>query len=304
MSDILSSKLSARSPYNMLVPCLSYAGAWPFVFSEATGGRLFATCQEGKIYNGGNVISPGSLSGTKTSPKSFGLAYLTPNVSWRRAHNPIDGPSDLDLLNAVTPLMAVGGILLAALDPKTFESPTLLARNVRINYENVRAFQIGESAYCTYLIGSKRKSPDVFEAARHLVQVESHESVGVYAIPGQALPPKYFDKESFTTIELLEASRASPLRSIFKKAREVIKPRPPLELGIGHIAAMIASGQFDGLIEAEGFEPHVVKGMTRKDKYIKDLMEYEDSSTTVIESDRVVPLVRAVFPNGTIETYQ
>ena len=70
-----------------------------------------------------------------------------------------------------------------------------------------------------------------------------------------------------------ENEASSPLRSHLTTTPEVPLPSPPLALGIGHVALLLASGHLDGVVRAEGGPPHAVRGTARKREYVSDVTE-------------------------------
>src|SRR5207249_9116368 len=102
-----------------------------------------------------------------------------------------------------------------------------------------------------------------------------------YRIP-PGIGPRRFEKIEPTEPELQRMLAGSPLRSHLNSPPEVAVPSPPLPLGIGHVALLLASGHLDGVVQPEGKLPHVVRGTSRKLSFISDVTETEndDGSTT------------------------
>ena len=88
---------------------------------------------------------------------------------------------------------------------------------------------------------------------------------------------------------------------------ELPLPEPPLALGLGHRALLLAAGHLDGLVCPEGEPPHVVRGTCDKQKYLDrtEVDEKDDGSVTTrqIYSEKVSVTVRAVSTDGEIRTF-
>jgi hypothetical protein len=99
----------------------------------------------------------------------------------------------------------------------------------------------------------------------------------------------------------------SPLRSHLTSPPHVPLPSPPLPLGIGHVALLLASGHLDGVVQPEGQQPHIVRGTSKKQSFISNVTETvnEDSSTTTKTtiSERIELVIRTVDHSGRIRTF-
>ena len=117
-----------------------------------------------------------------------------------------------------------------------------------------------------------------------------------------------FGKGEPTDAELAAALAASPLRRRLERPAAAPLARPPLALGKGHVALLLASGHLDGVVRpADGGPAHVVRGTARKVEYVAstDETENEDGSTTVKTTlkQKVQIIVRAVGADGDIVTF-
>jgi len=110
-----------------------------------------------------------------------------------------------------------------------------------------------------------------------------------------------------TEPELNRMLASSPLRSHLTAPADVPLPTPPLALGVGHVALLLASGHLDGLVHPEGRPPHVVRGSSTKREYISDeaAAVNPDGSTTTRTtfSERIDLVVRTVDYKGKIRTF-
>jgi hypothetical protein len=119
--------------------------------------------------------------------------------------------------------------------------------------------------------------------------------------------PRLFQKVEPTEPELQQMLAGSPLRSHLTAPAEAPLPSPPLALGIGHIALLLASGHLDGLVQPPGEAPHVVRGTSRKREYVAEVSDTvnPDGSTTqkTIIAQRIELVVRTVDRTGQIRTF-
>ncbi len=99
----------------------------------------------------------------------------------------------------------------------------------------------------------------------------------------------------------------SPLRAHLTALPEQSLPAPPLAIGIGHVALLLASGHLDGIVQPQGQPPHVVRGTSRKREFVADVTESENPDGSVTKrttlSERIELIVRTVDRTGEIQTF-
>lgn len=82
---------------------------------------------------------------------------------------------------------------------------------------------------------------------------------------------------------------------------------PPMALGTGHLALLLASGVLDGIVQPPGEPPHIVRGTVRKVEHEieKDqvLLESGQVKTTTKFAERIELTVRALCVDGTIRDF-
>lgn len=123
---------------------------------------------------------------------------------------------------------------------------------------------------------------------------------------GEGNKPKRFRKTEMTDQELekyLDAERPSMLRSETMLTQQ--HKRPPLELGTGHLALLLASGHLDGLVSKPGHEPHVVRGTARKEEYVVSREKEphgNGAKVTETRAERIVLSIRFIDRKGVIRT--
>jgi hypothetical protein len=81
--------------------------------------------------------------------------------------------------------------------------------------------------------------------------------------------------------------------------------RPPLSLNKGHTSLLLLTGMLDGYVPSD--PPHVVRGYTGKAEKLHRTERYEtpggDTVHKQVFSESPMPIVRAVWPDGTIRTF-
>lgn len=132
---------------------------------------------------------------------------------------------------------------------------------------------------------------------------------GALSTPSRlVLALRIFQKVEPTESELAQLLARSPLRAQLSTPPEMPLPSPPLALGIGHVALLLAAGQLDGIVQPEGQPPHVVRGTSRKRQYVSDVTETEnaDGSTTTKTtlSEKIELIARTVDLTGCLRTLQ
>lgn len=110
-----------------------------------------------------------------------------------------------------------------------------------------------------------------------------------------------FRKQEYTDQELLRLLNFDrAVESLLGNNREAKRLRPPLELGDGHKALLLAAGYLNGRIAKPGCPPHVVRGTSRKVERVKEETRDSKHLTQVIE-ERIELLIRKVDSRGIIE---
>lgn len=135
--------------------------------------------------------------------------------------------------------------------------------------------------------------------------VAKFHSVPTFEV-GPAKLPSVYESTRYTDEQLVHAMESSGfidrIRGMTKTATDL---RPPLKLGKGHLALMLAAGHLNGLVIKPGRKPHVVKGTARKKLYEKSkektVTEREVVTKTVM-SERIELTIRYVESDGNIVT--
>lgn len=127
-----------------------------------------------------------------------------------------------------------------------------------------------------------------------------------YALPPASGPGARFKKTGLTDEELAEHMAASPLLKEFSAPPEFQLPRPPLALGKGHLALLLAAGHLDGLVSVNG-SSHVVRGTARKVEEVTDEEVTESGSKTItktVYTEKIKLSIRAVWSDGVIRNLE
>lgn len=247
-----------------------------------------------------NVLGPCSTFGCAVTDRVFPFIWCNP---------PFDdaigggGRVELQFLDRASRWLMPGGVM-CLLCPEDTMRDHRTQQYFRMRYDTVSVIRLPEEHRPfreVAIIGVKRKTWADLEKVGWL-DVLCKTPV-VYQIPGSGVPQTW-EQTAYTPAQLREAINASPLRKLLTEPPKRTIPRPPLELGHGHIALLLASGQIDGIVCPDGEPPHVVRGVSRKTEYLKDVEVKEDGSGhTEIYNERIEMLVRTVDVTGRIKTF-
>lgn len=109
------------------------------------------------------------------------------------------------------------------------------------------------------------------------------------------------------TPDLQSALAASPLNAMLQPRPAAERPRPPLALGPGHLALLLAAGQLNGVVRGPDGSPHVVRGTaTKVEELVSEETEQEGKSLVTRRkfTERIKLTVRCVLPDGKIVTLE
>jgi hypothetical protein len=249
------------------------------------------------------LLAPASFLGCRATSGSFSVIFLNPPFD-----HELGGGRRVEhtfLLHA-TGWLKPGGILALVCPEDVADSweirPLLLSC-----YQHITVHPFPEEV---------RKYREVLTLAVKRAKVVNHWEVRwnevveppgrIYHIPPGG-PPKAFQKVEMTEAELRGALAASPLRKLLLTPPEIPLPSPPLALGTGHIALLLAAGHLDGVVRPPAELPHVVRGTARKVSYLasSEVHEHQDGTTSTKEvwSEKIVLTVRAVDSLGGLKSF-
>lgn len=126
-----------------------------------------------------------------------------------------------------------------------------------------------------------------------------------YTLPPAPGPGHRFTKTGLTDDELAEYLERSPLLAQFAQPAPFTMPSPPLALGKGHLALLLAGGFLDGLVP--GNPPHVVRGTARKVEEQTDLEVDRSRDQTVTKctmTEKIKLSIRTAWPDGKVITLE
>ena len=248
---------------------------------------------------GAKILSPCSAFGCSITPRSISFLYLNPPFD-----DAIGGGARTEnqFLQYATSWLAVGGTL-------CFVCPDKAAGNQGIKNTLKACY---DSIDILPLSDEYRNFHEVFVLARKTgvskmpteVDWLDVRRVGMgykYGLP-RVKRPDTFKQTALTDSQLVERLSNSTLRAVFTEPPKPKVARPPLELGCGHIALMLASGHLDGLVAPVNEPPHVVRGTCRKVEYLAEVSETEDSVKEIYR-ERIEMVVRTVDVTGAIKTF-
>jgi hypothetical protein len=251
------------------------------------------------------ILAPASFFGCRASFNSFSFIFLNPPFDDSYGHHRVE---DQFLLTATDWLMS-GGVMALVCPEDVIDEYSSARRHFAIYYENcmIVPFPEGHRPYNEVVVfGHKRarlRADQRGGSSWEAVQAPPGFLYHVPAGPG----PRIFQKVEPTEPELQRMLTQSPLRSHLTAPQSAPLPSPPLALGTGHVALLLASGHLDGLVHPPGQAPHVVRGTSRKREFISDVTDTEnpDGSTTrkTIISERIELMVRTVDLTGEIQTF-
>jgi len=255
-----------------------------------------------------HVLAPASFFGCRASGSSFSFIWLNPPFDNAYGGHRVED----QFLHTATSWLMPGGVMALVCPEDVVDEYSDARRHFTIYFESCTIVPFPESHRPfkeVVVFGHKRTRPEVDRAAAG--SWKPWESVAApsgfrYRMPAGS-GPRIFQKVEPTESELQRMLAQSPLRSRLTAPPAMPLPSPPLTLGIGHVALLLASGHLDGVVHPEGQSPHVVRGSSRKRSYVSDVTEISnpDGSTTTRTtiSERIDLVVRTVDLTGTIQTF-
>lgn len=252
------------------------------------------------------VLAPADFFSCRASFGSFSFVWLNPPFDYC-----YDGPRvEEEFLWRATEWLMPGGVMALVCPENVVEAYSHARQHLARHYEllSIVPFPEGSRRFNEVIVfGHKRSKPE----ANRNDGLNVWEAVQApkdfcYRIP-PSTGPRLFQKFEPTESELQRMLAGSPLRSYLNSPPEALVPSPPLPLGIGHVALLLASGHLDGVVLPEGKLPHVVRGTSRKHSFISDVtdIENDDGSTTTKTtiSERIDLVIRTVDCSGRIRTF-
>lgn len=247
-----------------------------------------------------NVLGPCSFFSTRIKAHSTSLLYLNP---------PFDDAGDgsgrveRQFMDQANSLLPAGGVLFLVI-PERVARMTATSRSLMAWYDRIWVEPFPE--HCrrydeVAILAVKRKGP-IDPDKRRFGEAYTTEPQP-YHLPITNGPGQRFQKLALTEEEVVDLMARSPLRALLAPPVAPPLPSPPLELGTGHVALLLASGHLDGLVCPPDEPPHVVRGVAVKVEETTAVETIEGEGETITRttiSERISMFVRAVGPDGII----
>jgi len=245
-----------------------------------------------------HVIPTADFLGCSITDNCFSMAWVNPPFDYASGG---EGRVESHFVDSVMPLVVPDG-LIAMVAPED-----IIKRRQTLNLfacycDRVRIIPFPElySPFTeTVILGAKRAQP---KSWGYGYWQEWNEATDKYQLPSGSKPIT-FRKVEPTDEEVLAMLARSPNVAAARKPRSL--PRPPIPPGAGHRALLLASGLINGLIQPEGEPPHVLRGLAKKERFLRDSSSTDDgkTETTVTRySEKINLVIRTLDNQGTITT--
>jgi len=253
-----------------------------------------------------HVLAPASFFGCRVSLNCFSLIWLNPPFESGYGGYRVEE----QFLITATDWLMPGGVMALVCPEDVAGEYSDTRRHFATYYENCTLAPFPEQHRRfkeVIVFGHKRRRPQADRWSSPSWEAMQAPQGFVYQIPTGS-GPRVFQKVQPTESELTDMLARSPLRSHLTSLPEVALPSPPLALGIGHVALLLASGHLDGVVRPEDRPPHVVRGTSRKQEFVSDVMETPNPDGSITErttvSERIELVVRTVDRAGQIRTFR
>ena len=306
--ELLAERLVATSqPYAACDPCAGTGDALA-TLTRCIGGECSLHCVEldpargdeiRQRLPGARVLSPASIFQTNIAHGSFSLLFCNPPFD-----DTYDGSRmETEFLEAVTPLVCERGVIVMVVPEHVAKTVAFRAAMDREFYDLAQgSFPEEHRKYGeVFVLGVRRPEPK--QTASPIWRPANLWQTR-FAIPPSQGPGKRFTKSGYTEDELLSALAGSPLQRMTVPKKPFVIPAPPMALGSGHLALLLAAGFLDGVIDP-GIEDevHVVRGVAAKQWQEKEstteVLERTSRTVTILE-EKVSITVRAAYQRGEI----
>lgn len=151
------------------------------------------------------------------------------------------------------------------------------------------------------LVGVKRPKAERSAYVRDLRRVGSMPAL---VVPTGELIKKFIKVEP-TDDELVASIDSAHYMKVFRQKQVKPKLRPVMPLGAGHLGLTLASGLLDGMLEPEGWEKHVIRGVAWKESELAKSDKEVDAesgkvTTTEVYRENIRLKMRVLTLNGEI----
>lgn len=244
-----------------------------------------------------HVLGPAAFENCSITSNTFSVALIHP--PHKDEHG--SGVPAIDMVRRALNNLVAGGIAIIVADQVTWGMPefanqiaSLMESGTFLTPWHDETRKMGALA-CV-----RRKKSEPYANIRAILRPNGSFK---FSIPA-GRHPSTWQKIGLSNDEVIGMLNRSPLMAATEPPEVRLMPSPPMELGRGHVALLLASGFLNGVIEKPGEPPHVVRGTARK---VEALVSTEDSHdkqnnriTTKIYSEKIELHVRILTDRGTI----
>lgn len=306
-------KPTHKGKFNVFDPCCGKGAAIKQLAEllDCPMGNVYAVeLDEGRAaeakanLEGANILGPASFFGVGCSPGSMSLCWCNPPFDDELGGG---NRTEQTFLQQATTLLRPGGVMILVCPQDVIDSHySGLAQTMKQWYDQISLVPFPEEHRRfkeVLALGVKRSSP---VSPYGVSWCPTRENGPIYSVL-MGVKPRRWEKTEMTEAEMARALAGSPLRRHLEPPAEPPLPRPPLALGVGHIALLLAAGNLDGIVKRDGEAPHVVRGTASKVQYVSNQEENENQdgsvTTKTTVSEKIVLTVRCVDMTGTIKTF-
>jgi hypothetical protein len=256
----------------------------------------------------GHILAPADFFGCRAGWNSFPFIWLNPPFDDSYGGHRVEER----FLWRATDWLLPGGVIALVCPEDVFNEYSDVRRYFTSHYQQCQIVPFPEP-YRPFreviVFGHKRPRPEGDQSGTgdrfSWDSVRAPKDFCYRIPPGNG--PRVFQKVEPTESELQRMVACSPLGNHLSSPPELPVPSPPLALGIGHVALLLASGHLNGVVHPEGQPPHVVRGTSRKYSFVSDVTDTENADGSVTTrttiSERIELVVRTVDHTGRIRTF-
>jgi predicted RNA methylase len=252
-----------------------------------------------------HVLAPASFFGCHASYNSFSFVWLNPPFDEGFGGHRVED----QFLQSATEWMMPGGVLALICPEDTADEASDVRQHFAAYYDQCRIVPFPEAhrRYREVIVFGHKRNRLRGDPWENIPWEDAQAPDGfVYRIP-PGPGPRIFRKVEPTEAELQKLLAASPLRALLHTPPAMRLPSPPMALGIGHVALLLASGHLDGIVQPDGQAPHIVRGASRKREYVADVTETIDPDGSTVTkttlTERIELVVRTVDVSGRLQTF-
>ena len=258
-------------------------------------------------YNRSRVLKASLPEAAVTMSVDLMAARATPGCATLMLLNPpfdnetgrVGDRCEITFLTKATPMLAPKGVLVFILPEHRLPDVRRFLGNYYYGFTTLK-FPSEVRKYREVIVLAKRRStPGMDTYVDHRILEGTGGQETYHAGRGVMFQ---LIKEQYTNDELLKVMNIDKAVAELtgRSKGERLKVRPPLELGMGHVALLLASGHLNGRVHKKGEKPHVVRGVCRKREVEVD-KSVSGKETTRVTRESIELVIRKVDETGTIE---